>query len=68
MYITYLLEGVPINFVTVLANAHNYSKMPPKKQKNTNEQTPYGKGVESDEDELPIQRTRRAAKKKVLPR
>ena len=33
MYITYLEEGVPIKFVTVLANAHNYSKMQPRKMR-----------------------------------
>ena len=68
MYITYL-EGVPINFVTVLANTHNYSKMPQKKEKNTNEKkTPYEEGVESsqesDQSEIPDLRRRRGGRQK----
>ena len=72
MYITYL-EGVPINFVTVLANAHNYSKMGGRKKTNektndTKEQAPYQEGVESgpesDQSEIPDLRRRRGGRQK----
>ena len=63
MYIIYL-EGVPIKFVT---NAHNYSKMGPRKQKKkTNEEEiPYPKAVALDDDLTPP-KTRKVAQKKTL--